>query len=182
MNIDLGALEAGHYVVTAFVKANHNYTMAIQTVEFTVEKFNATVVINGVENTTYYAGTEFTINATTNSTALINIYVNGKVYTVESNVNVVLGQLDEGHYVIAAVVDANDNYTKASQTVEFTVIKYNATVVINGVENKTYEAGTSFTINATTNSTGLINITVNGKSYVVESNVNIDLGALACIS
>jgi hypothetical protein len=100
--------------------------------------------------------------------------VNGKSYIVENNVNIDLGALEAGHYIITAVVDANHNYTKATQTVEFTVIKYNATVEINGVENRTYEAGTSFVINATTNSTGLINITVNGKSYVVESNVNIN--------
>ena len=176
--IPIGILADGHHIITAVVYENENYTMASCSVEFTVEKYNATVVINGVENKTYMAGTSFTINATTNSTGLINITVNGKSYVVENNVNIDLGALEAGHYIITAIVDANDNYTKATQTVEFTVIKYNATVVINGVENETYAAGTSFTINATTNSSSMINISVNGKVYTVASGENIELGAL----
>ena len=36
-----------------------------------------------------------------------------------------------------------------------------------------------FGVNVTTNSTGTINLTVNGKSYVVQNNTIKDLGALA---
>ena len=178
-SVKFGDLAEGHYVVTAFVGENHNYTMAVKSIEFTVIKYNATVEINGVENRTYEAGTSFIISAVTNSTGLINITVNGKTYTVASNENINLGQLDAGHYIVTAFVKANHNYTMAKQTVEFTVIKYNATVAINGVENTTYYAGNEFTINATTNSTSMIEIYLNGKSYTVENNANIDLGALA---
>ena len=50
---------------------------------------------------------------------------------------------------------------------------------ITGVENTTYYAGTSFGITVTTNSSGIINLTVNGKSYIVENGTVNDLGALA---
>ena len=141
MNIDLGALEAGHYIITAFVKANHNYTSAIASVEFTVEKFNAAVDITGVENITYNAGSEFEVVVTTNSSSLINVSLNGiAVEVVNNGSSVKFGDLAEGHYVVTAFVGENHNYTMAAKSIEFTVIKYNATVEINGVENRTYEA------------------------------------------
>ena len=49
---------------------------------------------------------------------------------------------------------------------------------ITGVENTTYFAGTSFGVTVTTNSSGIINLTVNGKSYIVANNTVKDLGML----
>ena len=167
----------GLYIVKVSVKDTNGWTKNTNIVMFTIVKYNATVVINGIENTTYVAGSTFHINATTNSSGMINITVNGKAFYVANNTNInITSELFEaGHYIVTATVYENHNYTMATTTLEFTIVKYNATVVINGIENTTYVAGSTFHINATTNSSGMINITVNGKAFYVANNTNINI-------
>ena len=177
-DVTLGMLEAGHYIVTAVVYETENHTMATKSIEFTVVKNTAVVNITGVENITYTAGTGFTVKVITNSTGVINLTVNGKAYSVANDTELAIGMLEAGHYIITAVVYETENHTMATKTVEFTVVKNTAVVNITGVTNTTYYAGTSFGINVTTNSTGIINLTVNGKSYIVSNNTIKELGML----
>jgi hypothetical protein len=171
-------LDAGHYIVTAVVYETVNHTSAVKTVEFTVVKNTAVINITGVENTTYAAGTVFGVNVTTNSSSVINLTVNGKSYIVENGTVKDLGALAEGHYIITAVVYETVNHTSAVKTVEFTVVKNTAVIDITGVTNTTYTAGKDFTIKVITNSTGVINLTVNGKVYSVVNNTDVALGML----
>ena len=137
--------------------------------------------INGVENTTYVAGSVFHINATTNSSSMINITVNGRAFVVGNNTNIELDSsaLDAGHYIVTATVYENHDYAGKSVTVEFTIVKNVADISIVGVTNVTYDVGSQFIVTVITNSTGEINLSINGKSQTVANNTPIDLGSLA---
>ena len=163
---DLGRLAEGHYIITAVVYENENYTSAAKTVEFTVVKNTGVVDITGVTNTTYKAGESFTVTVITNSTGTINLTVNGKPYSATNNSGVGLGALEAGHYIVSAVVYETETHTMATKTVEFTVVKNTGVIDITGVTNTTYNAGTVFGVNVTTNSTGTINLTVNSTVLV----------------
>ena len=120
----------------------------------------------------------FNIAAFTNSTGKIVITVNGEAYDIVNNTNISgfdSRLLNEGHYIVTATVYENENYTGAVRTVEFTIIKYTSYVNITGVESKTYHYGDYFTISTVTNSTGLITISINGKSYVTGNNTALDI-------
>ena len=104
--------------------------------------------------------------------------VNGKSYIVTNNTIKELGVLAEGHYIVTAVVYETENHTMATKTVEFTVVKNTAVVNITGVENITYNAGKDFTIRVITNSSGVVNLTVNGKAYSVVNDTDVTLGML----
>ena len=135
--------------------------------EVNIVKYNATVEINGVTNTSYFAGSTIHINATTNSTGKINITVNGKSYYVDNNTNIDSTLFEAGHYIVSATVYENHNYTMATDTVEFTIEKFSSpmSVVYNEVSaGEIAEITVILPVNATGNITvsldDIINITV----------------------
>jgi hypothetical protein len=135
-----GNLTFGNNTVVAFYNGDVNFTESRTSANYTIDKHITIVDINGVENITYSAGTSFTINVTTNSTGIINLTVNGKYYPTVNNSNVDLGALDEGHYIVTAVVYETASHTSAVKTIEFTVAKNVAVVDIVGVDNITYHS------------------------------------------
>ena len=122
--------DAGKYVVMVSVVDTYGWTMNTSSVEFTIVKYNATVEINGVDNATYFAGSIFHINATTNSVGMINIAVNGKSFVVGNDTNIDSTLFEAGHYIVTATVYENDKYTMATQTIEFTLKKHTSEINI----------------------------------------------------
>jgi len=169
----------GNYIFHA--DAAGNYTIIARSVNgigfntttFNVFKHIATVDIKGITNgATYTAGSVFYISALTNSDAQgMIISVNDKICPTINNtpINLDSRSLTEGHYVVNVIIYETSKYTATADTKEFYIAKNNATLTINGVENITYAVDTVFKINATTNSTGNVIITVNGKLYTANT-------------
>ena len=134
-------------------------------------KYNATVEISGlVNNSVHNVGDDFIITVKTNSTSPVVVTVNGDVYEVSPRGKVLIDTYDlaAGHYIVTAVVYENDKYTNASTTVEFDIVKYNATIeIIDVADGSVFNAGSVFSITIKTNSSGVVNVTVNGKVYEV---------------
>ena len=172
---DSTMLVEGHYTVTATVYENKEYSGATKILDFTIIKNKAIIDVVGVENTTYIAGSDFNITVNTNSTGVVKVSVNGKVYDLDELNNVIFDStvLVEGHYTVNATVFENYKYTGASAILDFTIIKNNAVVDIVGVENTTYIAGSDFNITVNTNSTGVVKVSVNGKVYDLDDYHNL---------
>ena len=171
--VDLTGLSAGVKVADVRFTTTDDYNNnATAKASFTVLRANGTVVINGVGNVTYEIGSVFTINATTNSTGMINIIVNGKSYAVLNNTNIALdsGKLAAGHYIVTAVVNETENYTKAIATVEFTIVKHAA--VIDYVEvpkvNVTVGESVTVTVHMANVTRGSVLIEIGEHNYTVD--------------
>jgi hypothetical protein len=178
--VNLTDLPEGDYIVTAIVEGTHNHTKASKSVEFRVIRYAGEVNITGL-NETVYAGPAFNVTVTSNGTGKINVSLNGKFIGMYANGSVVdLGALEAGVYVVTAVVEGTHNHTMANSSFEFTVYRYAGEVNITGIENTTYYVNSVFEVTVTTNSTSLINVTLNGKPVkVVANNAKVDLGDLA---
>jgi predicted outer membrane repeat protein len=120
-------------------------------------------------------GNEFAIEATltgVNSTPLngnVIVTVNGKFYVV----NVTDGKgtltgvkLAAGTYGFAAVWAGNDNYAAVDENGDFKVNKLNSTVAVNADDIKVGENATVI-VNVSSDATGDVIITVDGKDYTV---------------
>ena len=61
---------------------------------------------------------------------MINIIVNGKSYVVANNTVIGLDstKLAAGHYIVTAVINETDKYTRDVATVEFTIAKHAAVI------------------------------------------------------
>ena len=171
--VDLTGLSAGVKVADVRFTTTDDYNNNVTAkASFTVFRANGTVVINGVGNVTYEIGSVFTINATTNSTGMINIIVNGKSYAVLNNTNIALdsGKLAAGHYFVTAVVNETENYTKAIATVEFTIVKHAA--VIDYVEvpkvNVTVGESVTVTVHMANVTSGSVLIEIGEHNYTVD--------------
>ena len=170
------ALPVGIYNATVYYlgDAKYNETSNKTISEFEVVDRNVTWI-----NITYVHDIEIEnalmFNVTTNSNATLVVKVNGVAAEHISGNQYRFNVAVAGNYTITAEIEANDYYTGGFNFTGFNVFKHTGTVEIVGVANSTYEIGTVLHIGATTNSTSKINITVNGKSYVVENNTNIDL-------
>ena len=120
-------------------------------------------------------GNEFAIEATltgVNSTPLngnVIVTVNGKFYVV----NVTDGKgtltgvkLAAGTYGFTAVWAGNDNYAAVDENGDFKVNKLNSTVAVNADDIKVGENATVI-VNVSSDATGDVIITVDGKDYTV---------------
>jgi len=170
-NYTFDATQVGNYTIIVKSAETGEYYAGFNSTAFSVYKHTASVVINGVENTTYEIGSVFHINVTTNSTGLINITVNGKSYVVanNSNINLNSSKLAAGHYIVTAVVNENANYTRAVSTVEFTINKH--TAVIKNITVPTSDVvmgkNATITVNMDNVTSGYVLIEVDGHNYTV---------------
>ena len=157
--------------MTARVDANDNYTANATSVEFTVVGFNATIEITQVANTTYTVGTGINITVSSNSSAPVNVTINGVEYSVGAN-GVVLDNvtLAPGHYIVTARVDANDNYTANATSVEFDVVKTNSVISNIAVPTGDIPVGQNVTVNVTMGNveSGKLLIEIGGHNYTVD--------------
>ena len=132
----------------------------------TVIKHNSTVSIDEIPG--HFVGDEFDITITNNTSVVVTI--NGKEYPVaDGKVVVDTTALPAGEYTVTATVYENDKYYGNSSTVSFNITKRASSVNI--TVGPQYYVGDIFNITIENNTA--VNVTINGKSYLIDTNGNI---------
>ncbi|WP_296878470.1 Ig-like domain repeat protein [uncultured Methanobrevibacter sp.] len=167
--------DAGAKSVTVKFDQDSKYANKSVDVDYNVDKATSSVVI-GVDNV-YVIGDTVTVTLTpVNGTATVKINNNG--YTVTDNkVTFTANATDD--YVVVATIAESDNYYGSSDTATFTIVKATSSIGISVEE--VYNVGDDIVITLTpANSTGTVSVTINGKSYTVDTNNKVTIaGGLA---
>ena len=102
------ASEVGTYIITAETAETATHYAGFNSTTFEVIKHNSTVNIK-VESI-HFVNDTFTINVTSNAT--VNVTINGKVYSINENGNVIINtaELAAGKYTVVATVYENAKY------------------------------------------------------------------------
>ncbi|WP_407453277.1 Ig-like domain repeat protein, partial [Methanobrevibacter sp.] len=185
VSVDVPYLNANNYTVNVTFNGNVNYTRSNAKANFTVYKADPIITIE-VEDI-FYGDIEHIIvhvNAEGNVTVIVDNRTveeisleNGEVtlraarwdvpdYNGNATVNV--EGLDVGHYPVVAIFNGNENYNKATKTVDFEVYKVNTTVSVEA--EPSMKIGESQVIKITvnnTNATGNVIVIVDGVNNTV---------------
>ena len=152
--------------------STHNATSKVGNT-FDVTDKNITVITIGVESIVV-VDSEVIVTLTTNTTAPLNVTVNGKQVTVVDN-KFKADTSAAGTYTIVATTEENEFYSSGFNSTTFTVIKHNSTVDI--AVGPVHFVNDTFTITVTSNTT--VNVTINGKVYTVGANGKVDIDTAA---
>ncbi|WP_407393829.1 Ig-like domain repeat protein [Methanobrevibacter sp.] len=185
VTVDVPYLNANNYTVNVTYNGNANYTRSNAKANFTVYKADPIITIE-VEDI-FYGDVEHIIvhvNAEGNVTVIVDNRTveeisleNGEVTLKASrwnvpdyngNATVNVEGLDAGHYPVVAIFNGNENYNKATATVDFEVYKVNTTVSVD--VKPSMKIGESQVINITvnnTNATGNVIVIVDGVNNTV---------------
>jgi len=167
-NITFTNLVAGNYTAIVIFDATENYTATSNKTSFTLNKqdFNITIT---VENNVLYVGENNTIiinYAAVKSTDL-NITVNGKNVPLviapngdNNTASITLTNLAEGRYDIL-VKYTGDEYNLANASKTFNVYKYD----VDASESIIIWKNANVTVTMPNNASGIVTVSVNGKSY-----------------
>ena len=176
-NVDLTGLSAGSKVVDVEFFAGDDYNdNTTATAKFTVNKANSTIIID-VEKVYIYNDT-IIINLTAKgSNGTVNVTINGKVYPINDEMQVLIENITAGEYTIIANLASDENCTAATNSTTFKVKQAGTNVTID-VES-IYKVGDDIVITlSTVNSTDLA-VTINGEVYTVtEDNTIVITGGL----
>ena len=160
------ATVAGTATIIVRSAETDDYYEGFNSTAVTVIKHNSTVSIDEVPN--HFAGDEFNITITNNTSVVATI--NGKEYPVaDGKVVVDTTKLPAGEYTVTATVYENDKYYGNSSTVSFNITKRASSVNI--TVDSQYYVGDIFNITIENNTA--VNVTINGKSYLIDTNGNI---------
>jgi len=165
-------LPKGTYNATAYYLGDDNYNaqkLANTTKFNVVDKLNASIIINAPE--IIVIGNKLIFNVTNNTPVIVTI--DGVVIPCVDG-NYTVSGLSAGDYTIIARSVETDGVYAGFNSTTFKVVKHNATLEITGITNTTYAIGSDFTITITTNSSNVINVTINGKSYTIDANGVVD--------
>ncbi|MBR6023487.1 MAG: Ig-like domain repeat protein [Methanobrevibacter sp.] len=165
-------LAAGKYTVNATYLGNQNYTASTVVFNVTVSKANSTVVID-VEKVYDYNDTIIINLTTTGSNGVLNVTINGKVYPVNTEKQVVIENITAGEYTIIANLAGDENYTAIFNSTTFKVKKATTSVEI-GVKS-IYKVGDVIEITLTTVNLTDLTVTVNGVVKEVDENNKITI-------
>ena len=164
------------YPVTAYFLGDYKYNATSKAGNpFEVTDKNVTIITIDVESVVV-VDDKVIVTVTTNTTAPLNVTVNGKQVTLNSTRQFVADTSVAGTYNIVARAVENEFYSNGFNSTTFTVIKHNSTVDI--AVDPIHFVGDNFTIIVTNNTT--VNVTINGKTYAVgtDGKVSIDTTAL----
>jgi hypothetical protein len=160
----LNNLSAGFYEATAIYDGDIRYMSKTNSTKFLIEQSTPTIIIN-VDSIKVDQNAIINITIPENVTGNIIVHVGDKKLnrSIESH-NVILNVsgLAYGNHTVVVYYNGDVNYTKASNSTNLTVDKWNSEVKVT-VSNVTYHVGDSFIINVTNNT--FVNVTVNGKEY-----------------
>ena len=157
---------AGTATIIARSAETDDYYEGFNSTVVTVIKHNSTVSIDEVPG--HFVGDEFDITITNNTSVVVTI--NGKEYSVaDGKVVVDTTALPAGEYTVTATVYENDKYYGNSSTVSFNIKKRASSVNI--TVGPQYYVGDIFNITIENNTA--VNVTINGKSYLIDTNGNI---------
>ena len=185
VSVDVPYLDANNYTVNVTYNGNANYTRSNAKANFTVYKADPIITIEvqdifygDVEHIIVHVNAEGNVTVKVDNRTVEEISLeNGEVTLRASrwnvpdykgNATVNVEGLDAGHYPVVAIFNGNENYNKATATVDFEVYKVNTTVSVD-VE-PLMEIGESQVINITvnnTNATGNVIVIVDGVNNTV---------------
>ncbi|WP_405269255.1 Ig-like domain repeat protein, partial [Methanobrevibacter sp.] len=181
---DIDKLPAGNYTVEVIYNGDTNTNTTSIKANFTVEKIDPKIRIE-VEDIIY--GDVETIIVHVNTPGNVTIKVNGDLWydeisldgqthvlrasrwavpNTDETTTVEAHNLEVGKYIVEVTFNGNQNYTKATATVDFDVFKANTTVSID--VQQTVKVGETQVMNITinnTNATGNVTINIDGENY-----------------
>nr|WP_295160685.1 Ig-like domain-containing protein [uncultured Methanobrevibacter sp.] len=185
VSVDVPYLNANNYTVNVTYNGNANYTRSNAKSNFTVYKADPIITFEvedifygDVEHIIVHVNAEGNVTVTVDNRTVEEISLeNGKVTLKASrwnvpdyngNATVNVEGLDAGHYPVVAIFNGNENYNKATATVDFEVYKVNTTVSVEAAPSM--KIGESQVINITvnnTNATGKVIVIVDGVNNTV---------------
>ena len=163
------------YPVTAYFLGDYKYNATSKAGNtFEVTDKNVTIITIDVESVVV-VDDEVIVTITTNTTAPLNVTVNGKQVTLNSTGQFVADTSVAGNYNIVARADENEFYSNGFNSTTFTVIKNNSTVNITVDSVHYVEDDFTITISNNTN----VTVTINGKTYAVKADGTVDIDTTA---
>ena len=183
--IEADRLPAGNYVATAFFYGDSNYENLTQNnIMFTVSRLTPTIDVN-IEDVTYPNTAYANVNVGNYANGTVNVTVNKRTFKgVMSNgeANVALYGLPGGRMNAQIQFFSSDDYNNnVSSDDEFVVVPNNSLITIRC--NEISYVGEDIEIYIDTiNSTGDLNIYINGVSYGYPVSSNPQINYQVCIS
>ena len=167
--LNIGNLSVGSYNVTASFAGNIKYTASENKTSFVVSKVPTTLLISA---DAIDVGEDAVINITLPdgiSNELVNVTIDGKVYTVLINNgkgSLTLSNLIANSYPIIANYSGDYKYTEGGNTTTLTVSKLPSTVNVSA-SNIKFGEDAVINIAVPNVALGVATVVVNGKSYNV---------------
>ena len=162
-------LPGGNYTVYAVYNGDSSFYGSHNSTNFTVSKFNTTMIINATD---VLVGQPVTINvlAPSDIKGKIYVYVDDKEYVFNTNhISFTVSNLTAGNHTVRAIYGGDEKYLAGNNTTTCNVNKKNITMTMNTVNIKVTQNET-ITINLPSDAGGLLLVNVNGTTYSVYAN------------
>ena len=161
------------YAVKAFFTGDLYFNATNKTADFTFEVTDKNVTVIEIESVSVIeVDGQLLINITTNTTAPLNVTVNGNPVTLDQQTKQFVADTSAvGTYMIIVTSEENNQYSSGYNSTIFTVIKHNSSVNITVAP--THYVGSTFTIGIENNTN--VTVTINGKAYAVKADGTVDI-------
>ena len=169
-------LTAGNKYVNVKYSGDDKYAGKSLTANYYVNKAPSSITIS--LNGSYYVDDEIVIELSpVNSTGTVDLYINGEKYVVSDNQVIIKEGLIYGSYTVLAILNGDDNYLESSDIAVFNVYKITPEITAADIE---ILPGFDAIIKITSKDdiTGIVNVKVNGKTYLFDVNDNIIISDL----
>jgi len=169
-------LTAGNKYVNVKYSGDDKYVGKSLTANYYVNKAPSSITIS--LNGSYYVDDEIVIELSpVNSTGTVDLYINGEKYVVSDNQVIIKEGLIYGSYTVLAILNGDDNYLESSDIAVFNVYKITPEITAADIE---ILPGFDAIIKITSKDdiTGIVNVKVNGKTYLFDVNDNIIISDL----
>ena len=169
-------LTAGNKYVNVKYSGDDKYAGKSLTANYFVNKAPSSITIS--LNGSYYVDDEIVIELSpVNSTGTVDLYINGEKYVVSDNQVIIKEGLIYGSYTVLAILNGDDNYLESSDIAVFNVYKITPEITAADIE---ILPGFDAIIKITSKDdiTGIVNVKVNGKTYLFDVNDNIIISDL----
>ena len=181
--LTLSDLPAGVYYIEAKYDGNSIVTESYNSTKLAIDLVDSSIV---VEAKNIKNGEEAVITATVTNGAsgTVTFFVNGKTYVVDITDNVAtlkIADLPAGDYSVFAYYNGNEYYDISYNSTTFNVAKLASTTVVN-VDDINVGEDAVINIAVPGIASGVVSVTVNGKSYnvaVVDGKGTLTLSGLA---
>jgi predicted outer membrane repeat protein len=160
--LTLNNLSAGSHNASVSYVGDDNYAYKIKEIEFVIPKATPSIKITQI-------GTDLIATVGGNATGYVTFTINNRKVTVPlvGRNATLIGNLTVGVNYVGATYNGDGNYTTAETAGIYTIDKY-ASLVNVTAENTPYGETVEITVKVGPGQTGIVKITVNGKSYMDE--------------
>lgn len=168
--IDVGKMHAGDYTATAVFYGDSNYDeLTLNDINFTVSRVTPAIDVI-IEDATYPRTVVAIINLDNNANGTVNITINGRTFegnVVNGNASVDLKRLSAGYKEALIEFFSDDDYNNDVRTnAKFIIYPNNSLIEIKCADTYRVDGDMEMEI-ISRNSTGDINIYLNGNSYTI---------------